>query len=307
MVVVAVAGGTGHVGRAIVEELKGSSKHKLLVLSRKPAEKTDSDTSFLVVDYDDVDGTAKLLASNNVHTVISAIQVTSPAASASECNLVQAAAKSTTVQRFVASDWGVHHTEISPLYAVREATLAELRKTNFEWTRFVNGFFLDYYGFPYLKSYLQLPASFVLDIEHKVAAIPGTGNEPMSLIYTIDLAKFVVASLDVQNWEETTYCYSDSTTWNEFLKLIEEARGAKFTVTYDSIEKLEKGEITELPAHAIAYAFYPKERLQGLLCLFGRYVIEGKFDMPKDKALNSKFPNIQTLKVKDVVELWKGK
>jgi uncharacterized protein YbjT (DUF2867 family) len=35
MVVVAVAGGTGNVGRAIVETLLESAKHKVIVLGRK--------------------------------------------------------------------------------------------------------------------------------------------------------------------------------------------------------------------------------------------------------------------------------
>lgn len=77
---------------------------------------------------------------------------------------------------------------------------------------------------PHVRSYMQ-PSTFVLDILNKAAAIPGTGNEPMTFIYTFDLAKYLVRFLALPEWAETTYCFGDNITWNEFLKLAEEARG----------------------------------------------------------------------------------
>lgn len=59
------------------------------------------------MNYDDVDGLAKLLESNNVHTVISAIQVMGPEPGAAEVNLVHAASMSSPTKRFIASDWGI--------------------------------------------------------------------------------------------------------------------------------------------------------------------------------------------------------
>lgn len=38
--------------------------------------------------------------------------------------------------------------------------------------------------------------------------------------------------------------------------------------------------------------------------LRGLYVLECKYDMPTDKALNNVFPSIQPLKVEDVLGLW---
>ena len=106
----------------------------------------------------------------------------------------------------------------------RARTLVELRKTKLEWTRFDNGFFLDYYGPPSLKSYMT-PVAFAIDMPNKKAGIPGTGDEPMTFTYTFDVAKFMVAALDLPEWDETTYCYGEKISWNEFLKLAEEARG----------------------------------------------------------------------------------
>ncbi len=100
----------------------------------------------------------------------------------------------------------------------------ELRKSNLEWTRFNQGFCLDYYGMPHVKSYLA-PLTFVVDMASKTAAIPGTGDEPMTLTYSFDLAKFVVASLGLPRWEEESYCAGEKTTWNKFVKGAEEILG----------------------------------------------------------------------------------
>lgn len=112
----------------------------------------------------------------------------------------------------------------SPIYQIREDTIIELRKTNLEWTRVANGYFMDYYGQPHIKTYLH-PLSFVIDVPNKIAAIPGTGNEVLAFTYTQDVAKFTVASLSLPKWEEATYVYGERSTFNKVLALAEEARG----------------------------------------------------------------------------------
>ena len=96
-----------------------------------------------------------------------------------------------------------------------------LQESSLEWTRFVVGFFLDYYGIPFIKTYLP-PMSFVVDMANKRAVIPGTGEEPISFTYTYDVARFVDAFLEMPKWEQITYCYGEKTTWNEFIKVAEQ-------------------------------------------------------------------------------------
>lgn len=120
----------------------------------------------------------------------------------------------------------LHYSSPLPLYTLRNAISDALRKTGLEWTRFYNGIFLDYYGLPHVKSYLD-PMPFVVDMAHQTAAIPGTGNELMMWTYSVDVAKFAIAALDLPSWEEKTYCYGDKMSWNTFLKLAEYARGTK--------------------------------------------------------------------------------
>lgn len=95
-----------------------------------------------------------------------------------------------------------------------------------EWTRFICGHFLiDYAGQPYIKSYMKPDLHFGIDVENNAASIPGTGNDIITFSYTYDLAKFVVAALDLPKWEEETVSWSDKATWNQVVELAEKARG----------------------------------------------------------------------------------
>jgi hypothetical protein len=78
-------------------------------------------------------------------------------------------------------------------------------------------------------------------------------------------------------------------------------------VTHDSVESLEKGEITELPSHLAAYAFLPKPVFQQYFGRFGLYVTLGLFDLPDEECLNKKFPDIKTTSVKEMLSVWVGK
>ncbi|EKG10250.1 NmrA-like protein [Macrophomina phaseolina MS6] len=305
MVKVAVAGGLGNVGRTIVDTLKDSGRHEVVALSRKAADNA------VTVDYTNVESLKEVLENNKVEVVISALMTTDETSAQSQSTLIKAAAKSTSTKRFVASEWGVPISPevltALPFSKMKLDAVEELKKTSLEWTRFNNGYFMDYWGMPHIKSHMP-PTLPVLDVANKVAAIPGDGNTPVVFTYTYDVAKFVVAALDLPNWDDEYYVVGDRLTWNEFVKLAEDARGSKFEIHYDSIEKLKSFQITELPNHVAAYQFFPKEQLQGLFAAFELLMATGKMDLPEGKALNKKFPEIKTLTVKQLFEqTWKGK
>lgn len=71
------------------------------------------------------------------------------------------------------------------------------------------------------------------------------------------------------------------------------------------MEKLEKGEITELPSHVEVYPFFPKPALQGLMAMFGKWMALGRADIPADKTLNGKYPEVQPKKIPEIIALWK--
>jgi hypothetical protein len=112
----------------------------------------------------------------------------------------------------------------------REQSVEVLNKTNLEWTQFHNGLFLDYYGMPHIESYLD-PLVVFVDIAHRTAAIPGSGDELINLTYTKDLAKFVVAALSLEKWDKVLYVYSDQTSINQIVQLAEETTGKTCILT----------------------------------------------------------------------------
>lgn len=308
MVVVAVVGGTGSVGKTIVEAFKADGTHEVIVIGRKVPEGEQPVPTF-AVDYGNVDKITQTLKEHKVHTVVSSIVMYDPVAAQSERNLIQAAAKSATVKRFVQSNWGDKTPEDESLQIApnqfREQSLEVLRKTDLEWTQFHNGLFLDYYGMPHVESNLS-PFVVFVDITHRTAAIPGTGDELINLTYTKDLAKFVVASLSLEKWDKVMQVYSDQASVNQIVRLAEEATGDKFQVTHDAAEQLREGRITELPSHPYLYPYFPKPLLEGLLSKFGLWAIHGIMNFSLEGSLNERFPEIKTTSVKEMIGAWKS-
>lgn len=129
---IAIAGGSGNVGRTISDALVAAAKHKVIVLAREvktnhdsssklsilklvltyiyyktPKDWSPSDPPLIKVDYNDINAVTHILETHNVHTVISTISVITPESGAAERNLVNAASKAAPTKRFIQSDWGV--------------------------------------------------------------------------------------------------------------------------------------------------------------------------------------------------------
>ena len=102
--------------------------------------------------------------------------------------------------------------------------MSELEGTKLEWTIVCNGFFLDYWGMPKVKSYLS-PMTLFIEPASKEAAIPGSGNTPVVFTYSQDVAKFTAVLLTLDKWERESYVIGTKLSLNEFLHLAEEVRG----------------------------------------------------------------------------------
>lgn len=109
MPIVAVAGGTGDLGRSIVDALQAEGGHEIVVLTRRKAEdETLGGARTVVTDYHDADRLADLLDSLGVHTVISTLNTLQSADA--ELALVKAADQASSVRRYIPSIWGVKVT-----------------------------------------------------------------------------------------------------------------------------------------------------------------------------------------------------
>lgn len=80
--------------------------------------------------------------------------------------------------------------------------------------------------------------------------------------------------------------------------------GSKVEVVYDPIESLQRGQVTEIPAHKSFYTFIPKEQLQPILAVFGLWFDSGLFNIvPTENSmdLNKIFPEIKPLKIQSML------
>ncbi|KAH6950937.1 hypothetical protein DER45DRAFT_637185 [Fusarium avenaceum] len=305
MTIIAVAGGAGKLGRAIVEAIVENGQHKVVILAREA--KSVGTTQTIAVDYTDVGGLTTALESNKIEIVISTINSLHDVSA--ELNLIQAAEKSTSTKRYIPSSWGTKPSaEVASYFPIAQAKLnllAALEATStLEYTFVINGYFADGWVAPKVKTY-QDPLPLVVDIANQVAAIPGSGNELVVFTHTFDIARFVALLVGVAKWDKESYIIGDKVSWNQFVQYAEEARGVKFTVTHDSIEDLKQGKITELPSHTHMYPFFPKEMLQGFFAAFGRMFVEGVFDFKPERTLNEAFPEVNARKIKDLLfEAW---
>ncbi|GJN73943.1 hypothetical protein PLICBS_008027 [Purpureocillium lilacinum] len=301
MVTVAVAGGSGSIGSAVVAAIAATKKHTVFVLSRKETGKfaEAEGVSVLVVDYESTDATADILSTNNVDTIISCLNLNSEEGNAAQVNLIVAAEKSSTVRRFAPSEYGIDYLKAPPQFPAAEfkvSAVERLRKSRLAYTRFLTGAFMDYFGPQGAPTTLQM-IYLVVDHANKKAVIPGDGNTPVVLTHSTDVGRFVAASLDLAEWDDASVIVGDRLTLNELTKHAED----KFEVVYQSVERLQAGEqIDELPGNKAAYNFMPKEAVDTIRKGAGLGMAQGLVDLAlDDKSLNRRFPEITPLNIRE--------
>ncbi|PLB47604.1 NAD(P)-binding protein [Aspergillus steynii IBT 23096] len=307
MAIIAVAGGTGSVGQAIVDALT-ATKHSVIVLTRTPRPNT-ADITYLAVNYDDVPSTSAALESANIDTVICAISMLSEESSAVQHKLISACASSTPTRRFVVSSFDIYfneqHISTVPAAKWQYDALDALAKTDLEYTRVVNGFFLDYYGMPHWKTHLK-PWTNSVSVAGKWAVIPGDGTSKGNFITSQDLGRFVARMMDLPRWNKLTTIVGEELTFLQIVEAAERVRGEKFRVIYESMENLADGKISfpEFPEADYGLSTEQWEKaLAGIHHLAGMNVAL----VPTDDPLNKHFPDLKLTTVSEVIESWRGK
>ncbi|KAL7763860.1 hypothetical protein ACKLNR_007218 [Fusarium oxysporum f. sp. zingiberi] len=287
--IVAVAGGSRGLGRAIVEAILADNKYHVFILSRQTSEEGEKEIGarFLQVDYSDIDNIKTLLEHHKIDTVISALSA--KAIGLYEMNLAVASKKS-----------NVTTSSPLPFGPPKAAVMDFLKTTDLEYSAWYTGFFIDYYVSPPLKSPLDHWTVFI-DITNRTAALPGSGDVPVAMSYTMDVAKFVAGSLSLSKWERETLIYNDKLTMNQYVQVIEEVRGEKIQVTYDSLDLLKSGKITELPSHPPMYEFVSKDVIQSFLAAFGILFETGEFDLREGYRIQDGLPSLKLQNFRDLL------
>ncbi|KAE9581796.1 Oxidoreductase BOA1 [Colletotrichum fructicola] len=312
MVNVAIAGGTGAVGKTLIEVMASQTKHQAVILTRKaPSPEEEALAPTYQVDYSNVDYLKAFLEEHNIHTVISAFGINATSLATSQLNLIKAADESSVTKRFIPSSFAMRYPEdgvkMLPPLEHYFTSLTALSSTSLEWAVVLNGTFLEYFAPAALKSH-HPHSVIVLDMHHNAAAIPGDGNTPVTFTYTFDVARFVVAALDLERWpaDHELRIVGDELTFNDFVKMAEEVKGVKFDVVYDDVEKVRASQISELPGHKASYDKFPKEQLQWFLAIFELWMATGLGKVEREGSLNEMFPEIKPLTAREMLEkYWK--
>ncbi|KAL3432924.1 pyridoxal phosphate-dependent transferase [Aspergillus tetrazonus] len=311
MSVIAVAGGTGGVGKTIVDVLTQQAKHQVIVLTRKAQENNQilSRAKQVEVDYANIPSLTQILNEHKPHTIISAISLYGEEDSVAQLNLIRAAEDAAETRRFIPSEYSFVQTEdlisLDPSikYFLDAANLLKASST-LQFTRVIPGFFMDYWGMPHVKTQLS-PMTIAVDMANCEAAIPGDGNDVIAMTYSYDMARFIARLLKSEKWEEFSVVVGDEITYNQLVKIGERVRGRKFKVLYDSADKVNEGAVT-VPTQPEGIG-YNKEELEEATALMDRLVIGKVFDFPA--AIRSKdVEGLGLVKVEDLVkEAWEGK
>lgn len=172
---------------------------------------------------------------------------------------------------------------------------------------------MDYWGMPHAKTNLQ-PCVFGIDIANGVAAIPGDGNDVICMIYTYDLANYLVRMLELEDWPEFSVFVGDQVTYNEILAIAEDIRGKlesncfkkhwlkdyqlgeKFNTSYDGVDQINAGSVTVPPMPSTMGS---PEELKEVTVLVSRLTVAGVFDLPKDNRMSDRFPEVRPVKFKE--------
>ncbi|KAI8271205.1 hypothetical protein K4K58_000083 [Colletotrichum sp. SAR11_239] len=300
--VVAIAGGTGDVGRTIVDQLVRSGKDFIV-----PSPPSTSGPRFVAINYDDIQEASKTLEAYNVDAILSALNIEGPS-DQSQLNLIAAADLSQITRRFIPSEFAGY----APLGETVEDAMTgpglraakALAKTGLVFTRVASGMFMDYFGLPNIPSHLR-PFQWGLNVPARKAAIPGNGDEQFSVTYSKDLARFLDRLLDETSWPEWSIISGTDTCMNELVSLAEKVTGDKFDVVYDPVEDLQKGKATLVFEDGASYGGMDSALMAAML---GLSIAQNEMLLPKDGRLNQKFPDIQPISVERfMAEAWTKK
>ncbi|KAI3538666.1 uncharacterized protein CCOS01_06275 [Colletotrichum costaricense] len=121
--------------------------------------------------------------------------------------------------------------------------------------------------------------AMVVDVVNSKAGIPGSGDVPVAMTFTSDLAKFVATALTLPKWEQETYLTGDKLTWNQLVELIEAVKGVKSP-----------------------YPYISDEQLQPMIAISGLMFERGVFDLRVETSIMQDFPDLKLRSMKELLE-----
>lgn len=290
MVHVAIVGASSGFGRTLLYHFVEQGKHQITVLSRS-ANSSSSPHSVAVkaVDYDSHSSLVSAL--QGVHTVIITLASYDDSFRTSQLNVL-AAAKEVGVRRIAPSEYALTGYGGIDLYKPKAAVWEAVKQSGLEYTNFACGIFMNGLSTGTPKGEEKAlaglrPWNFIFNVKSGTADIPGDGSSLVTFTEIHDICRFIVASVDLDRWDEINGTVGQTLSFNDVVDIIESVTGRKVLRKTNSKEEMEKS------AQDPAKRFYEQVRLA---------LLDDGGVVPD--TLNKKLPTIQPVSVREFVEKW---
>ncbi|KAK1232732.1 hypothetical protein PQX77_004130 [Marasmius sp. AFHP31] len=311
---IAVAGGSGGIGRYVVEGLLALKASRcphlhIIVLSRTKGDDISfhgSSAQMIQVDYDNKEGLTSLFRLHRIDTIIcTLVNHDLTQFSALQEKVLRAALDVSSFRRFAPSEFGVDSEALRTYnyYACKLPILDVLRSVkfthpDFEWTKFIPGVFTNYLAFGNSKpagekalEHLRKMAIRV-DISTRTADIPGDGTEKQFYTVAEDVGTFVAEATQLDIWPEQLDMAGDEISLNEVISIAEKVTGKRFDVKHNTKEDIL--EVMNQPPKEWKDYYY----LAQLSVILG--------EVGQGKTLNGLVPHFKPTTVEEFIRKWWG-
>ncbi|TVY56154.1 Oxidoreductase swnN [Lachnellula cervina] len=315
MVKIVVAGGSGQVGREVIDALVAAKKHEITVFSRNKAAVGDSTPGFSwrAINYNDKSELTEAL--RGIHTVLSFTQLLSDPENTTEKNLIDAAIVA-GVKRFAPSQWGSASTVGMPWWAGKDEVKEYLEKVNekekvLEYTLFQPGLFLDYLATPYKTAKHLEPLNTMIDFQNRRAIVIDGHDTFMTYTTVQDLAAVVVRAVDLGGeWPVIGGISGNKLPISQVLEIGEKLRGHPFTIDKVRLEDLENGILTASWTLEASHQAVAGDQIEKMLkiVLIGTLIGSAKGAWDVSDEVNKLLPDFRFTQIDDfLTEVWQGK
>ncbi|KAF0639729.1 hypothetical protein FPSE5266_05437 [Fusarium pseudograminearum] len=245
---VAVVGGSGNLGREVIDSILARGSYEVVILSRG-AEVADlpKGVAWRQVDYDDKP--ALVNAMKGIDTVLSFLAIfDTNVAFELHKKLIDAAIEA-GVRRFAPSEWATASNSGVAHYKYKDEVRKYLEEVNsnqqkIEYCLFQPGFFTDYFGHPHATTKHFGTFYMFADFQNRRAIISEDSDAPITLTTVQDMSRLVAQALEYNGvWPTVGGMQGTVTTVSGLIALGEKLRGP-FKIEKISNEALETRNVT---------------------------------------------------------------
>ncbi|KAK3346890.1 hypothetical protein B0T25DRAFT_290195 [Lasiosphaeria hispida] len=315
MVRIAIAGGSGEVAREVIDALVASKKHEIIILSRNgPGLSNPHNLEWRQVDYEAIGSLTQAL--DDIHTVLSFVQLLRDPENKAQKNLIDAAIRA-GVTRFAPSEWGSRAAgSTMPWWAGKDDVKVYLKQVNanakvLEYTLFQPGLFLNYLATPHKTSDHLTPLNTFVDFHSRRAIVVDEYDAIMTFTTVQDMAAVVAKAVGFEGpWPEVGGIRGSRVTVSQLVEIGKRVRGGPFSLDTVKLEDLEAGRLTATWTLEAQHHSVSGDEAEKLLkaVLVGTLLSSAKGYWDVSDEWNQLLPDHQFAKIDQFLEkAWTGK